>query len=170
MPQSEYDSIPGVLRSRVGYTGGDGDGDPSGAPPSYESVCARANTHTEALRLDFDPSVVSYGELVRRFASDPRVQRVRALPADSALHLLRRRQTRVAVWAHTGAQAAAARTALAEAGKEGLVPVLPPSAWHDAEEYHQHFLAEDKSFPSWSAAADDDGWGDLGGPGTAWGL
>ena len=56
--------------------------------------------------------------------------------------------------------------------KKGSVPVLPASEtkWHDAEEYHQHFLAEDKSFPSWSAAADDDGWGDLGGPGTAWGL
>mmetsp|Transcript_5110 Transcript_5110/g.16827 ORF Transcript_5110/g.16827 Transcript_5110/m.16827 type:complete len:221 (-) Transcript_5110:260-922(-) len=52
--------------------------------------------------------------------------------------------------------------------RRSRVPTRVPR--HDAEEYHQHFLAEDKSFPSWSAAADDDGWGDLGGPGTAWGL
>ena len=175
-----------MLRSWVGYTGGDGDGDPDATPPTYERVCARNNTFTEAVRLEFDPSVLPYTELVRRFASDARVQRVAksalAAPAAAAASgdggaRFRRRQTRVAIWARDGAQAAAARGALADAGLAGVVPILPPSAWHDAEEYHQDFLAEEKDFPSWSADPDDDddgggggAWGDLGGPGTAWGL
>ena len=177
MPQLDWDDLVGVVRTTVGYTGGDGDGDADAQPPTYERVCSLNNTHTEALRVEFDPSIVTYEQLVRRFTVDPRVQRVRPRvegeEGDESSRF-RRRQTRIAIWSQNGAQAATAARVLAEAGKEELVPILPRSAWHEAEEHHQHFLAEDKAFPSWSAPLDgdeeDDDWGDLGGPGTAWGL
>jgi len=154
-----------VVASKVGYTGGEGEGDPAlaTAPLTYERVCSRNNSHTEALRLEFDPAVLNYAELVRKFSQDARVQRVQPV-ADGEPSSLRRPQTRVAVWARDAVQMRTARSILREAGLDDRVPVLPPTAWHEAEEYHQDFLRDEKDFPDWSEGADG------GGPGTAWGL
>jgi len=162
-----FDALPGVLSSWVGYTGGDADGDPHAPPPTYDSVCSRRNTHTEALRLEFDPEALSYRELARRVVAHPRVQRVRGRDGANGL---RRAQTRVAVWARDAVQMRIAREVLAEAGKAGVVPVLPPSAWHEADALHQHFIKEDKAFPDWSVGDEDEDEDSESGPGTAWGL
>lgn len=50
----------GILKTAVGYTGGKN----SSVNPSYTDVCAGTSEHAEALRIEFDPSVVTYGELV----------------------------------------------------------------------------------------------------------
>ena len=144
-----------MINSAVGYTGGEG-----AATPTYESVCARNNTYTEALRLVYDPAVVSYEDLVRRFVADPRVRtagRPSAIPAGLQLLV----QTRRAVWAQDEEQAAVARRVLRESGKD-TIPVLPPSAWIEAEEYHQHHIAEAKDYPD---LGEDDPWA-----GGSWGL
>ena len=165
-----------MLDSWVGYTGGGDDGRSDVAPPTYSRVCAHNNTHTEAVRLEFDPLVISYEALVRRVLADARVRRLQpAATPELAAYPFRKAQTRIAVWARDAVQTRTARRLLAEAGKADLVPVLPPSAWHEAEAEHQHFIAEDKSFADWSVSPDDDGsdddeWDSLGGPGTAWGL
>jgi len=162
-----------VLRSWVGYTGGGlGAND-----PTYESVCARNNTFTEALRLEFDPAVLSFEGLMQLYVKEPRV--LRAVCRDGLSPLFARPQTRVAVWAQDEAQMAVARQAIADAGKTDAVPVLPPAAWFLAEEYHQKFIEDDKAFPDWSEPVDEivddasvwDSSGDsLRGPGTTWGL
>ena len=161
-----------MINSWVGYTGGDRDGAPSsaGLPLTYEYVCSQRNTHTEAIRLEFDPTILSYEALVRRITQDARVQRLRPTNGTSMAGestLLCRAQTRIAIWARDGVQTRTAKAVLAEAGMAELVPVLPPSAWHLAEEYHQHFVRDDKPFPDWS---ENEGGDSLGGPGTAWGL
>jgi len=74
-------------------------------------------------------------------------------------------QTRKAVWAQSDTQIEVARRILAEAGMG--VPVLPSCPWHEAEGYHQHHIAEDKSYPE---SGEDDPWDSSDGPGTAWGL
>ncbi|GGO71686.1 peptide-methionine (S)-S-oxide reductase MsrA [Nocardioides deserti] len=56
-----YWQLPGVWSTSVGYAGG------TTPHPSYEEVCSGATNHTEAVRVVFDPSVVSYAELVKRF-------------------------------------------------------------------------------------------------------
>jgi len=48
----------GILKTAVGYTGGDA------SDPSYRQVCSGSTGHAEALKIEFDPSVVSYAELV----------------------------------------------------------------------------------------------------------
>ena len=56
-----YWKMPGVWSTSVGYAGGD-------TPhPSYEEVCSGRTNHTEAVRVVFDPAVVSYADLVKAF-------------------------------------------------------------------------------------------------------
>ena len=57
----------GILKTAVGYTGGN----PLVTNPSYKLVCGGATDHAEAVQIEFDPSIVSYGELVGVYFSFP---------------------------------------------------------------------------------------------------
>lgn len=59
--QHYFDQVPGVLRSRVGYSGGHTD------RPTYEEVCSHSTGHAEVVELSFDEKVVSFRTLVRHF-------------------------------------------------------------------------------------------------------
>lgn len=59
--QYYFDQIPGVVVSDVGYTGGTTEN------PTYEEVCTHTTGHAEAVRIAFDPKIVSYATLVRHF-------------------------------------------------------------------------------------------------------
>ena len=50
----------GILKTAVGYTGGK----ESSTNPGYREVCSGVTDHAEALRIEFDPNIVSYAELV----------------------------------------------------------------------------------------------------------
>ena len=71
-----------MVGSWVGYTGGT---DPA---PTYASVCARNNTHTEAVKLAFDPAQISYEALIQRLVDDPRVHAPWSDAAPSPLQYL----------------------------------------------------------------------------------
>ena len=49
----------GILKTSVGYTG-----DSDASDPTYRQVCSGSTNHAEALRIEFDPSKVTYDELV----------------------------------------------------------------------------------------------------------
>lgn len=59
--QDYFDKIPGVVKTVVGYTGG------HVADPTYEQVCSHTTGHAEAVKLFFDPTHVSYHQLVEHF-------------------------------------------------------------------------------------------------------
>jgi len=104
----------------VGYTGG------SNPAPTYQSVCRR-DGHTEALRLEYDPNVITYEQIMHRVLSSASAPRG---GKNQYMH---------AVWPQDSEQAKAAKRVAAELNKEG-VPVLAKTQWHDAEEYHQKYV------------------------------
>jgi len=56
-----YDKLNGVIRLTVGYTGGDK------KDPTYEEVSSGVTGHTEAIQIEYDPSVISYEKLLDVF-------------------------------------------------------------------------------------------------------
>ncbi len=61
--QSVFQRVKGVLQTTVGYSGG------SAETANYRTVCGEGTGHAEAIEILFDPSIVSYGTLLRVFFS-----------------------------------------------------------------------------------------------------
>jgi methionine-S-sulfoxide reductase len=59
--QFYFDQVPGVKETVVGYTGG------HKASPTYEEVCTHTTGHAEAVKITYDPKVVSYSTLLKQF-------------------------------------------------------------------------------------------------------
>ena len=130
--------VPGVWSTSVGYAGG------STPHPSYREVCSGRTGHTEAVRIVFDPSVVSYADLVRAFYElhDP-TQGMRqgndvGTQYRSAIYWTTPEQERVA-----REVTAAYQPALTERGYGEITTELAPApAYYYAEDYHQQYLAK----------------------------
>ncbi len=130
--------LPGVWVTAVGYQGG------HTPNPTYDEVCSGRTGHAETVRVVFDPTQVSYDELLRRFweAHDP-TQGMRQ-GADAGT------QYRSAIFVQSPAQRAAAeasRTAyqkrLADAGYGAITTeIVDAPPFYFAEAYHQQYLAK----------------------------
>ena len=154
--------LPGVWTTAVGYAGG------YTPNPTYEEVCSGATGHAEVVRVVFDPSRVSFDDVLKAFweGHDPTRGCVRATTSG--------RSTRSAIYWTTPAQrdaAEASRAAYAERlSRAGFGPVTTEigqlrDLWY-AEDYHQQYLDKNPfgycgiggtgvSCPVGLAAADD---------------
>jgi len=110
------------VTSTVGYTGG------TRPNPTYRSVCG-GDGHTEAVRVCFDPKVISYESLIKRVISE----------ADP--HGWGGNQYKSAVWAQDAEQMDIAKNVAIKLGKPN-VPILEKMPWTDAEDYHQKYIAK----------------------------
>lgn len=61
--EANFRKIEGVVSTRVGYTGG------NFSNPTYKKVCSHKTGHAEAVEITFDPSKVSYDDLLEIFWS-----------------------------------------------------------------------------------------------------
>lgn len=61
--EAAFRRVKGVLSTSVGYTGG------SSQNPTYADVCAKKTGHAEAVQVEYDPSQVSYEELLHVFGT-----------------------------------------------------------------------------------------------------
>ena len=127
--------LPGVWSTSVGYAGG------FTAHPTYEEVCSGRTGHTEAVRVVFDPSKVSYEELVCTFyeVHDP-TQGMRQGND-------RGTQYRSAIYVTSPAQEQVARAVTEryqpELTKRGLGPITteikPKQPYYYAEDHHPQY-------------------------------
>ena len=60
-PEKKYGQLDGVYRTEVGYCGGNNQN------TNYREVCTGTTNHAEAVKLEFDPKVISYEEIIRKF-------------------------------------------------------------------------------------------------------
>lgn len=130
----EFRNTPGVTGATVGYTGGETEN------PTYEEVCGGRTGHAEAVEVRFDPSEISYGELVDRFwdLHDPTQVNRQGWDVGS--------QYRSAIFTHSREQAEAAAESKARAqarfGKPIATEITGASTFWPAEEYHQQYLVK----------------------------
>ena len=132
--EAAFRRVPGVISAAVGYAGG------SLENPSYEDVCYRESGHAEAVQVEYDPSEVSYEDLLEVFWSvhDPTTLN-RQGPDVGA-------QYRSAIFFHSPEQQAAARVSrdkLEDSGRYRnpiVTEIAPASAFYRAEEHHQRYL------------------------------
>jgi peptide-methionine (S)-S-oxide reductase len=130
-----FEHVKGVNQVVAGYAGG------STVKPSYEQVSSGTTGHAESVRISYDPSRISYGQLLKVFfsvAHDP-TELNRQGPDTgtqyrSAIFFANDEQRRVAE-AYI-AQLQAARTF----PRPIVTQVAPLKVFYAAEAYHQHYL------------------------------
>jgi peptide-methionine (S)-S-oxide reductase len=126
-------NVPGVRKTTVGYMGG------VVPNPSYQEVCSDRTGHAEVVRVVYDPSVVSYEQLLEVFweLHDPTMINRQGDDVGT--------QYRSVIFFHDESQekkAAAARSALDRSGRFArpvATHVLPAKPFYAAEERHQRY-------------------------------
>ncbi|MDX2916225.1 peptide-methionine (S)-S-oxide reductase MsrA [Streptomyces griseiscabiei] len=128
----------GVWTTLVGYQGGHTEN------PTYEEVCSGLTGHTEAVRVVYDPALISYERLLQVFWESHNPTQGYRQGNDVGT------QYRSAVYTHTPAQAKAAEASreayqrvLTAAGHGDITTEILPAegrAFYAAEPYHQQYL------------------------------
>lgn len=140
--QGVFQHLKGVTEAESGYAGGDQ------ATADYETVGTGATGHAEAVRITYDPTQVTYGQLLRVFFSvvqDP-TQLNRQGPDTGT-------QYRSAIFAQDATQQRVAEAYIAQLDRAAVFPtsivtrVEPNTGFFPAEQYHQNFLNSNPSHP-----------------------
>jgi len=142
-------TLNGVQRVTSGYAGGDAQ------TANYDAVCTGQTGHAEAVEVEYDPAVISYGELLRVFfsvAHDP--TQLNRQGND------RGPQYRSAVFYETPEQRRVAEDYIRQIDQAGIFadPVVtslePLRDFYAAEEYHQNFAGKHPRQPYIMAVAE----------------
>lgn len=131
--EAVFRDIRGVRSLESGYIGG------TVADPSYKQVCEGTTGHAEAIRIHFDPAIVSYGDLLDIFFATHDPTQLNRQGNDVGT------QYRSAIFPHDAAQESEARAAIVRAGGQWPAPIVttiePATTWYPAEDYHQDYWA-----------------------------
>jgi peptide-methionine (S)-S-oxide reductase len=132
--EATFRQLPGVISTRVGYTGG------QTANPSYKEVCTDRTGHAEAVEVTYDPAKLSFEKLLDVFWENHDPTQVNRQGPDFGT------QYRSAIFFTTPEQETAAR-----ASKDALekshrfnrpiaTQIVPAVTFYEAEDYHQQYL------------------------------
>ncbi|MHA1986121.1 MAG: peptide-methionine (S)-S-oxide reductase MsrA [Promethearchaeota archaeon] len=131
--EAKFSKVHGVISTRVGYTGGEF------TEPTYRDVCSHKTGHAEAIEITFDPSKVSYEELLDIFWSihNPTTLNRQGLDIGSqyrsAIFYLNLEQRDKALRLKTKVEASK------RYNKPIVTQIVPASDFWEAEEYHQKY-------------------------------
>ncbi len=129
-----FRKLPGVVATKVGYTGGKTDN------PLYKDVKTGKTGHAESIRIEYDPKKISYRQLLEFFFQIHDPQTLNRQGNDVGT------QYRSAIFFLSPEQERTARAVIAEFEKGGVFPngivtqVVAAGPWYDAEEFHQDYL------------------------------
>jgi len=131
-----FRKVPGVVETRVGYTGG------HTKNPTYEDTSSGSTGHAESLELKFDPAKVSYAQLLTLFFKmhDPTTANRQGNDAGT--------QYRSAIFFHGDQQKQTALALMQRIERSGAwhgkltTEVAPAGVFYPAEDYHQKYLVK----------------------------
>lgn len=139
--EAVFDDLKGVLSVESGYSGG------AVENPSYKAVCTGMTGHAEVVRIEFDPQLLSFADLLRVFFSIHDPTTINRQGADVGT------QYRSAIFYHDEAQKQTADEIIRELNAAALWPkpiVTEVSAldnYYPAEDYHQEYFANNPGQP-----------------------
>jgi peptide-methionine (S)-S-oxide reductase len=132
--EAVYLEVRGVIKVESGYMGGH---DPV---PSYEEVCGGNTGHAEVVRIEFDPAVISFHDLLEVFFTihDPTTLNRQGNDVGT--------QYRSVIFYDSPEQEATARKVIAEMANVWDGPIVtqvqPVATWYRAEDYHQDYFRQ----------------------------
>lgn len=130
--EADFRNIPGVTKTLAGYTGGHTES------PTYKEVCSDRTGHAEAVEIEFDPTQVSYEELVDKFWSIHDPTQVNRQGPDFGS------QYRTEIFFHSDEQekvaTASKERAESRIGRPIATRITPAEPFWPAEDYHQRYL------------------------------
>lgn len=128
--QHQFERVPGVLRTTVGYTGGPEEN------PAYAQVKAHQTHHVEAVQVDYDADRVTYTDLCKLFFEIHDPAQTDGIGPDLGP------QYRSVIFyrdEHQKAEAEAVIGLLRSKGHTVHTPLRPAETFWEGEEYHQHY-------------------------------
>jgi peptide-methionine (S)-S-oxide reductase len=132
--EEAFRTLPGVLETEVGYAGG------HTSNPTYRDVCSHASGHAEVVKVTFDPSKVTFGQLLDVFWEEHDPTQVNRQGPDVG------DQYRSVIFYQDEAQRHTAQESLQEhqkgLGRPIATQIVPAAPFFSAEEYHQQYLAK----------------------------
>jgi peptide-methionine (S)-S-oxide reductase len=132
--EAAYRQVPGVLSTRVGYLGGTMEN------PTYRDVCSGTTGHAEVVEVTYDPSRLTYDDLLTIFWENHDPTTLNRQGPDVGV------QYRSAIFYHDDEQKKAAEASKAERDHSGryrkpiVTEITPASTFYEAEDYHQQYL------------------------------
>lgn len=136
-----FERLKGVIKVESGYSGGTIDN------PTYEEVCSGSTGHAEVTQITFDPSVISYEELLGVFwkTHDPTTPNRQGNDIGS--------QYRSVIFYHNDKQKKLAERYKEELEKAGVwdkpivTEISPFTRFFKAEDYHQNYFENNPAQP-----------------------
>ncbi len=133
--ESALNSIQGVVKAIPGYAGGQTEN------PSYEQICSGNTGHAEVVRVEFNPEILSYRQLLEIFFSLHNPTQLNRQGNDVGT------QYRSVIFCHDASQKDSAEAIIQEMTHDEIWPnpivtqVSTLNNYYDAEKYHQDYFA-----------------------------
>ena len=132
--EATFRQLPGVISTRVGYTGG------HFPNPTYKDVCSDGTGHAEAVEVEYDPAKLSYKKLLQVFWENHDPTQLNRQGPDWGS------QYRSAIFFRTPEQESEAKGSKEQLEKSShfkkpiVTEIVPAVTFHPAEDYHQQYL------------------------------
>ena len=132
--EAEFRKKEGVLNTSVGYSGG------TTQNPTYQDVCSNRTGHAEVVQVEFDPSIITYKELLNTFWSMHNPTTLNRQGPDVGS------QYRSVIFYMNESQKKEALASLNELEQQKkftnpiVTEIVPANEYYEAEEYHQQYF------------------------------